>query len=30
MSLGVDMNLSADYDEKAEYQKYLERKQIDL
>ena len=26
MSLGVDMNLSADYDEKAEYQKYLEQK----
>ena len=26
MSLGGDMNLSADYDEKAEYQKYLEQK----
>lgn len=26
MGLGVDMNLSADYDEKAEYQKYLEQK----
>lgn len=25
-NLGVDMNLSVDYDEKREYQKYLEQK----